>query len=82
MGGGVSRGGNVRNIHISGCDIESNMSEDTPATTANVLSDVQLHFRNRSPTDRTHNALANARQCPYVLGSADRDGFLGHSEHD
>lgn len=38
MGGVVSRGGNVRNIHISGCDIESNMSEDTPAT-ANVLID-------------------------------------------
>ncbi|MBI2481222.1 MAG: right-handed parallel beta-helix repeat-containing protein [Planctomycetia bacterium] len=38
MGGVVSRAGNVRNIHISGCDIESNMSAETPAT-ANVLID-------------------------------------------
>lgn len=38
QGGIVSLKGNVRNIHISGCDIESNMSRDTPAT-ANVLID-------------------------------------------
>jgi hypothetical protein len=38
MGGVVSRAGNVRNIHISGCDIESNMSPETAAT-ANVLID-------------------------------------------
>lgn len=37
-GGVVSRAGNVRNIHITGCDIESNMSPDTPPT-ANVLID-------------------------------------------
>jgi polygalacturonase len=37
-GGVVVRGGNVRNIHIGNCDIESNMSRDTPAT-ANVLID-------------------------------------------
>ncbi len=38
QGGIVSRQGNVRNIHISGCDIESNMSADTPST-ANVFID-------------------------------------------
>lgn len=38
QGGIVSRGGNVRNIHITGCDIESNMSADAPPT-ANVLID-------------------------------------------
>jgi len=37
-GGIVSRKGNVRNIHITGCDIESNMSPDHPQT-ANVLID-------------------------------------------
>ncbi len=37
-GGVVSRGGDVRNIQISGCDIESNMSPKGPAT-ANVLLD-------------------------------------------
>jgi hypothetical protein len=37
-GGVVVRGGDVRNIHISGCDIESNMAEDG-SPTANVLLD-------------------------------------------
>ena len=37
-GGIVSKSGNVRNLHISGCDIESNMSPDQPPT-ANVLID-------------------------------------------
>lgn len=37
-GGIVVRGGDVRNIHIGNCDIESNMSADTPPT-ANVLID-------------------------------------------
>jgi hypothetical protein len=37
-GGIVSRGGNVRNLHIGTCDIESNMSTNTPPT-ANVLLD-------------------------------------------
>ncbi|MEX2173767.1 MAG: right-handed parallel beta-helix repeat-containing protein [Pirellulaceae bacterium] len=37
-GGVVVRGGDVRNIHISGCDLEANMSADGPPT-ANVLLD-------------------------------------------
>ncbi|MBI5772839.1 MAG: right-handed parallel beta-helix repeat-containing protein [Verrucomicrobia bacterium] len=37
-GGVVSRGGNVRNLHIGTCDIESNMATNTPPT-ANVLLD-------------------------------------------
>jgi hypothetical protein len=37
-GGVVVRGGNVRNIHIAGCDIEANMAKDGPPT-ANVLLD-------------------------------------------
>jgi len=37
-GGIVVRGGNVRNIHIGNCDIESNMEPNAPAT-ANVLLD-------------------------------------------
>jgi hypothetical protein len=37
-GGVVVRGGDVRNIHISGCDIEANMSANQPPT-ANVLLD-------------------------------------------
>ena len=37
-GGVVVRGGDVRNIHIAGCDIEANMAKDGPPT-ANVLLD-------------------------------------------
>ncbi|MCH5373193.1 MAG: right-handed parallel beta-helix repeat-containing protein, partial [Planctomycetes bacterium] len=37
-GGIVSRAGNVRNIQITGCDLESNMSPDA-SPTANVLID-------------------------------------------
>jgi hypothetical protein len=37
-GGVVVRGGDVRNIHIGNCDIESNMEAGTPAT-ANILID-------------------------------------------
>lgn len=37
-GGVVVRGGDVRNIHISGCDIEANMGAEQPPT-ANVLLD-------------------------------------------
>lgn len=37
-GGIVSRDGSVRNLHISGCDIEGNMSAAGPAT-ANILID-------------------------------------------
>jgi len=37
-GGVVVKGGNVRNIHIAGCDIEANMGKDAPPT-ANVLLD-------------------------------------------
>ncbi len=38
QGGIVSRQGNVRNLHINGCDLESNMSPETPPT-ANVMID-------------------------------------------
>lgn len=38
QGGIVSKAGNVRNIHITGCDLESNMSADEEPT-ANVLID-------------------------------------------
>ncbi|MEZ0388970.1 MAG: right-handed parallel beta-helix repeat-containing protein [Verrucomicrobium sp.] len=38
MGGIVFRGGEVRNVHIGTCDIESNMTADTEPT-ANILID-------------------------------------------
>jgi hypothetical protein len=40
-GGIVVRDGNVRNLQVTGCDIESNMpGDDTPTTTANILLDL------------------------------------------
>lgn len=42
-GGIISRGGSVRNVHIAGCDIESNMGADE-APTANILIDCSSSF--------------------------------------
>ncbi|MCA9265567.1 MAG: right-handed parallel beta-helix repeat-containing protein [Planctomycetales bacterium] len=40
QGGVVVRGGNVRNLHLTGCDIEANMPNDpTPTESANVFLD-------------------------------------------
>lgn len=41
IGGGiVVRGGNVRNLHVTGCDIEANMPRDaTPTKSANIFID-------------------------------------------
>ncbi len=50
-GGIVVRGGNVRNLQITGCDIEANMpGDDTPTETANILLDVS-----GSPDDQTRS---------------------------
>ncbi|MEQ1839883.1 MAG: right-handed parallel beta-helix repeat-containing protein [Verrucomicrobiales bacterium] len=50
-GGIVVRDGNVRNLQITGCDIESNMpGDDSPTTTANILLDVS-----GSPEDKTRS---------------------------
>lgn len=41
LGGIVVRGGNVRNLHITGCDIEGNMpADDTATNAANIMIDV------------------------------------------
>ncbi len=41
QGGIVVRDGNVRNLQVSGCDIESNMpADETPTKVANILIDV------------------------------------------
>lgn len=40
QGGIVVRGGNVRNLHITGCDIEANMPNDpTPTESGNIFID-------------------------------------------
>jgi Right handed beta helix region len=50
-GGVVVIGGNVRNLQITGCDIEANMPEtDRPTTAANILLDISgfAEDKNRS----------------------------------
>lgn len=50
-GGIVVRDGNVRNLHVTGCDIEGNMpADETPTKTANILIDVS-----GSAEDRTNS---------------------------
>lgn len=50
-GGIVVRDGNVRNLQITGCDIEANMpDDDTPTETANILLDVS-----GSPDDKARS---------------------------
>ncbi|MEQ9406172.1 MAG: right-handed parallel beta-helix repeat-containing protein [Fuerstiella sp.] len=49
QGGIVVRDGNVRNLQVSGCDIEGNMpADDTPTKTANILIDVSGSPETRS----------------------------------
>lgn len=51
QGGIVVRDGNVRNLQVTGCDIEGNMPDDeTPTKTANILIDVSgsADTRNKS----------------------------------
>jgi len=48
-GGIVVRDGNVRNLHITGCDLEANMpADDTETTTANILLDVSGSAEDKS----------------------------------
>lgn len=50
-GGVVIRDGNVRNVQISGCDLEGNMPGDaTPTAAANILIDVS-----GTPGDKSHS---------------------------
>lgn len=50
-GGIVVHDGNVRNLHITGCDIEGNMpADDSPTRTANILLDVS-----GSPEDKSRS---------------------------
>jgi hypothetical protein len=51
LGGIVVRDGNVRNLHITGCDLEANMpADDTHTNSANILIDVSA-----TPLDRRHS---------------------------
>ena len=72
-GGIVARGGAVRNLQVSGCDIEGNMHPDSPPT-ANILLDstdgsigeVEITGCSIQHFTRNHGGSANIR-------------FIGHS---
>ena len=49
QGGIVVRDGNVRNLHVTGCDIEANMpADETPTNGANILIDQSAPTTDRS----------------------------------
>tara|TARA_R110002049_G_scaffold72490_7_gene187494 strand:+ start:46844 stop:48274 length:1431 start_codon:yes stop_codon:yes gene_type:complete len=62
-GGIVARGGNVRNIHISGCDLEANMSPEYPPT-ANVLIDCRNGSHGTAEVAITGCTIQHSRRAP------------------
>lgn len=87
-GGIVSRKGNVRNIHISGCDIESNMGKTKPPT-ANILIDSRdsaagtaevaitgctIQHNNTSPESCNIRILGGSKNSR--SGVANREGYV------
>ncbi|MEM7010341.1 MAG: right-handed parallel beta-helix repeat-containing protein, partial [Verrucomicrobiota bacterium] len=70
QGGIVVRDGNVRNLQITGCDIEANMPHDeTPTKTANILIDVS-----GSPEDKTKSIAEVAITGNTIQHSANYSG--------
>ncbi|MDZ7619055.1 MAG: right-handed parallel beta-helix repeat-containing protein, partial [Patescibacteria group bacterium] len=81
-GGIVVRGGDVRNLHVAGCDIESNMDAEGPAT-ANVLIDSRggkFGVAEVSITGCTiqHNHLGADSANIRIFGNDDRECRWGH----
>jgi hypothetical protein len=77
-GGIVSRGGDVRNIHIGTCDLESNHSPDGPPT-ANVLIDCRDSVSGTAEVAITGCTIQHNSQGPdsaniRILGRGDRGG--------
>jgi hypothetical protein len=85
-GGVVSKGGNVRNIHIGTCDIESNQAPGAPAT-ANVLIDCSgsvsgtgevaitgCTLQHNNPSPDSANIRILGRSNPSRTGAVVREG--------
>lgn len=79
QGGIVVRDGNVRNLQVSGCDIEGNMPDDeTPTTTANILIDVSgsADTRNKSVAEISITGCTIQHSANYS-GSEDKTNAPG-----
>jgi len=73
QGGVVVRDGNVRNLHITGCDLEANMpGDETPTETANILLDVS-----GSPEDKSKSIAEVAITGCTIQHSANYGGKKG-----
>jgi hypothetical protein len=77
-GGIVSRRGNVRNIHIGACDLESNHSPEGEPT-ANILIDCRGSASGTAEVAITGCTIQHNSQSPEsanirILGRGDRDG--------
>lgn len=81
QGGIVVRESEIRNIQIGNCDIEGNMSEDTPAT-ANILFDISkgslregaifgctIQHTNNAPDAANVRFIGNGPQDPRKVGN-------------
>lgn len=79
QGGIVVRDGNVRNLQVSGCDIEGNMPDDeTPTKTANILIDVSgsADTRNKSVAEISITGCTIQHSANYS-GSEDKTNAPG-----
>ena len=83
QGGIVSRQGNVRNIHITGCDIESNMAAVSPPT-ANVFIDCRGSPYGTAEVAITGCTIQHNDQGPQssnirIIGLSDPSAVVGQS---
>lgn len=86
-GGIVVRNGEVRNLHVTGCDIEANMPGDrTPTTTANILLDQSTDLEGKNSiaeiaiTGCTIQHSAHYGKDPVAPGGANIR-ILGNARH-
>lgn len=85
-GGVVVRDGEVRNLHVTGCDLEANMpGDETPTTTANVLLDqsrpgVRSSIAEVAITGCTIQHSAHYGKTTIAPGGANIR-VLGHADH-
>jgi hypothetical protein len=86
QGGIVVRDGQVRNLHITGCDIEANMpGDDTPTKAANVLIDQSTSGRKTSIAEVAITGCTIQHSAHWGVSKRAPGGanirILGHAEH-
>jgi hypothetical protein len=86
QGGIVVRNGQVRNLHLTGCDLEANMPlDDTPTKTANVLIDQSAAGVNSSIAEVAITGCTIQHSAHYGASKRAPGGanirILGHAGH-